>query len=276
MNISSLMYSKALTKYPEKDNTEFYEILNAYNIQNLRNIFSKRVFSKRDKLIIACVLSAIVYYFDKKYKDILKYLEIPCENYKIYDYDGIVFGIFSVGYIKFLAIKGTSTLKDFYTDINITKSDENSDIKGKVHSGFYNLLFEKCFAIKEKSRCALIVDVIKQELKGNDKLILTGHSLGAALSTILLAHIEGIIGNTIELINFGSPRVGDSEFCKSIKSSITRVVNDDDIVTKLPLPFGFRHVGDSYVIGKRGKCQIEPFSIREHLIKNYFDSIMET
>ena len=276
MNISSAIYNKALTNCPEKDNIVFSEIINSCNIINLRNLFSKNLFSKKEKLIITCIFSAIVYYFDKNYKNILEYLEIPNDKYKIYDMDGIVFGIFTIGTMKILAIKGSSTLKDFYTDINITYSDENSDIKGKVHNGFYNLLFEKCFSNKKKSRCDLIVDVIKQELKGNVKLILTGHSLGAALSTILLAHIEGMFSNSIELINFGSPRVGDSEFCKSIKcSNITRVVNDDDIITKLPLPFGFRHVGKPYIIGEKGRCQIQPFSIIEHLIKNYFNSIMD-
>ena len=72
-------------------------------------------------------------------------------------------------------------------------------------------------------------------------LYVTGHSLGAAMATIASSRMQSKV---TALITFGSPRVGNAEFVKSLNVEHYRVQNNCDDVTKVPFRFvGFRHHG---------------------------------
>jgi triacylglycerol lipase len=87
-------------------------------------------------------------------------------------------------------------------------------------------------------------------------IIVTGHSLGAGISTIIGTDITDN-GYKAVVYNFASPRVGDNVFCdliKSLKLTIFRIVNTADIVPTLPLavspnfkttdkPYEYTHCG---------------------------------
>jgi pimeloyl-ACP methyl ester carboxylesterase len=69
----------------------------------------------------------------------------------------------------------------------------------------------------------------------------TGHSLGAAMATIAASRIQDRV---TALITFGSPRVGDTAFVKSLVVDHYRVQNNCDDVTKVPFRvMGFDHHG---------------------------------
>tara|TARA_R110002096_G_scaffold24625_9_gene77464 strand:+ start:10637 stop:11605 length:969 start_codon:yes stop_codon:yes gene_type:complete len=91
-----------------------------------------------------------------------------------------------------------------------------------VHSGFY-VLFKRVWSQMEAELEAL-----------PRPWIFTGHSLGGALAMIAGAVVEA------ELVcTFGTPKVGNSDFCR-LKSGrrVWRLVNDMDIVPRLPLADG--------------------------------------
>jgi triacylglycerol lipase len=69
----------------------------------------------------------------------------------------------------------------------------------------------------------------------------TGHSLGAALATLTWKRY-GSLRTTPRLYTYGSPRVGDEEFGKGFENTY-RFVNNNDIVTKVPPPGDYQHVG---------------------------------
>lgn len=75
--------------------------------------------------------------------------------------------------------------------------------------------------------------------------MLTGHSLGAALTTV--AAFEDW-GTNVNFINFGSPRVGNSEFEKAFRSRVsaaTRVTHLSDLVVQMPkamLGYSYQHI----------------------------------
>jgi triacylglycerol lipase len=73
---------------------------------------------------------------------------------------------------------------------------------------------------------------------------ITGHSLGAALATVAanLSADEPGLGLT-GLYTYGSPRVGDAGFGRTIAVPAYRFRNNADIVTNVPLGLVFRHVG---------------------------------
>lgn len=79
--------------------------------------------------------------------------------------------------------------------------------------------------------------------------VVTGHSLGSALSTLFV--LENASKNKFDistLCTFASPRVGDAEFVKMFNALpivAWRIVNTNDEVPKLPLHlplFDYRHV----------------------------------
>ena len=43
-------------------------------------------------------------------------------------------------------------------------------------------------------------------------IVITGHSLGAALATLTAYDMASVYGTKVSMINFGSPRVGNGNF----------------------------------------------------------------
>jgi triacylglycerol lipase len=92
----------------------------------------------------------------------------------------------------------------------------------------------------------------------------TGHSLGGALATL-----AAVKRRPTAVYTFGSPRVGGRGFVTYIDSSgiaSYRVVNSTDIITRLPLPFRYRHV-NLMIYMTRGGQVLYPPSRRIRLIK---------
>ncbi|CAK7902145.1 putative lipase Lih1p [[Candida] anglica] len=130
-----------------------------------------------------------------------------------------------------------------------------------VHKGFYNFLRENCMEIILRAH-GLIQD------NPDYKLVVTGHSLGAALT--LLAGVElQLLGDDPLVISFGSPRIGNGGLAKYINKifetgttkyrisedgcitkGYIRVAHDGDIVPLLPPPGYFKHSGVRYTITK--------------------------
>ncbi|KNC53134.1 uncharacterized protein AMSG_09209 [Thecamonas trahens ATCC 50062] len=81
------------------------------------------------------------------------------------------------------------------------------------------------------------------------RILVTGHSLGAALATLAVLDIKAAVGNVpVNVITFGDPRVGDASFAKHYvrtlgTDSTIRVTWKHDLVPHLPPEaLGFVHV----------------------------------
>ena len=78
-------------------------------------------------------------------------------------------------------------------------------------------------------------------LKGK-QLLVTGHSLGAALATLFSARIND---ENSACYTFGSPRTGTPKVVKQMNFKAYRFRNNNDVVTKVPPEFlGFTHKSD--------------------------------
>jgi len=135
-----------------------------------------------------------------------------------------------------LAFRGTEVTKatDIITDI---KASLITAVEGRVHKGFIH-----AYQSVEK-------DIEKNVAKLDGiPLYITGHSLGAALATLATQRLEQnpVFRDQIAACyTFGSPRVGNVEFDRELKSVVYRVVNTTDIVTVIPLlVMGYIHIGD--------------------------------
>jgi Lipase (class 3) len=86
-------------------------------------------------------------------------------------------------------------------------------------------------------------------LRGDEeKLTIVGHSLGSALTTLVafdLSTQQPTLGEIATIYPFASPRVGDVRFAAAFDALFPqtyRLWNPLDIVPKLPLPIGYKHV----------------------------------
>ena len=74
------------------------------------------------------------------------------------------------------------------------------------------------------------------------KIHITGHSLGGAMATICAKRLqeEGIDPHC--LYTYGSPRVGDKKWCRTLQVPHYRFQNNNDVVCKVPFwIMGYRH-----------------------------------
>lgn len=101
-------------------------------------------------------------------------------------------------------------------------------------------------------------DILEDIRKSEQKLWFCGHSLGAAMATIMASrcHLYEGIPNVEELYTYGSPRVGWPKYVDSLAVKHHRWVNNNDIVTRVPLRImGYRHHGELHYLNTWGNVR---------------------
>jgi predicted lipase len=76
---------------------------------------------------------------------------------------------------------------------------------------------------------------------GSPQVLVTGHSLGAAVATLASLDIQRQLGVDVHLYTYGSPRVGNRAFATMVDEQLSgrafRVVHNHDVVPHLPRTF---------------------------------------
>lgn len=308
----------------EDDDIKFF-IVNPTKY-TVRDVIANNIHSKKNELLLMCMLSSAVYRYSKHKLDCTekhsmqhnetvinesedisdadhaKEFHKICDSWNlhsdissIHNIDNeLIFGIFLIDKRLVISFKGSSTVNDFLNDIDIIevpfnlyeiKNKINIDIPGRVHRGGYDILFEN-------HRYTQILQKIDEYIKVyiNDdnnfeiqNICITGHSLGALVGTIFYAFFKHMTERVLmyeninlELITFGSPRVGNKTFINCLQADdfkSTRIVNGNDIVTRLPLPIFYRHLPKLFCIGSPRKCYAP--SLNDHFLSNYYNSILD-
>lgn len=162
------------------------------------------------------------------------------------DRDGAQAYIFGNETDIIVACRGTEP-----NDWNDVKADVNAlmvlaETVGRVHRGFKKEVddlwpaLEKVIATDERA------------------LWFTGHSLGGAMATIsagrcFLAHIPATPKG---VYTYGAPRVGTKRYINNVTVDLTRWVNNNDIVPRVPPTWlGYRHTGRRFYINTYGKVR---------------------
>ncbi|MGH1487361.1 MAG: lipase family protein [Cellvibrionaceae bacterium] len=188
---------------------------------------------------------------------------------------------------QLVSVRGTDNFKNIKEDADFVKAkDERLDIY--VHSGF------------DKDAMSVYKDLLPRLDKALP-VLLTGHSLGAAIATLLMMylHHDGFVIN--DSINFGQPKVTNKEgVAKYDFLPLLRIVDQDDLVPLVPpenlldLRHGvYEHLGkelillrDQYYVllsEKRAEAvsitdfwkNIGKESITDHYMDNYLLSIKD-
>ncbi len=137
---------------------------------------------------------------------------------------------------------GKDSFEDVFADV---KADCNVllvpfEQGGSVHKGFRDALDE----VREELSAYL-----KALHQPPRTLWITGHSLGAALATLAAAGYDDVQG----VYTFGSPRVGNAQFKNAFPVRMYRVEYNNDVVTAVPPPGLYRHVGELWYIDSEGQ-----------------------
>jgi len=141
------------------------------------------------------------------------------------------------------AFRGTepTKLNDVMADLDLFM--HRAESAGKVHGGFQDEVDEVW------GDCLKEIDK-NSKLKKPKQVFFTGHSLGGAMATVAASRCAGWAE---ELYTFGSPRVGNRKFIKTLDCDHYRFVNNNDIVCKVPPAlFGFRHDGQTVYFNAYG------------------------
>jgi hypothetical protein len=137
------------------------------------------------------------------------------------------------------------------TDVNDRSNllyDVNAELEpwsgsGKAHKGFASAL--------EEVRAGFDPEI---DRVGACRLLYTGHSLGAAMATLMAG-----LRPPHALYTLGSPRVGDTAFVEALKGIKNhRYVDCCDLVARVPPAIGYRHLGEPYYIQRNRKVTINP------------------
>lgn len=124
-----------------------------------------------------------------------------------------------------------------------------SESRSRVHHGFKTEVDDLWPAIKED---------IERKPNRKKNVWFTGHSLGAAMATIMAGrcYYDAGLTDPTELYTYGSPRVGWGGYVSAIKVTHHRWVNNNDIVPKLPpLSLGYRHHGKMHYLNTWGNVR---------------------
>ena len=166
---------------------------------------------------------------------------------------------------KFIVIEGTDTLKNWIDNLSFMFS------KNQIHRGF----------LRYANECIHKFNLFDHVVSHSD-IVITGYSLGAAAAVIIGHFIMQQHTNLkIEIVIFGSPRIGGKEFVKEFhyllskcpNVNIVSFLNGNDIVSYFPCYFiGYRKLIEHYKLSSDSWNCFKNHKIQkyiEHLINDF-------
>ena len=184
-------------------------------------------------------VSALAYHDGTKAKKELK--AIGFNSYKFLENDGAQCHIFNNSEHLVIAFRGTEPTEFSDVKADLLAIKRKSKTEGRVHMGF------KLELRKLWSDISAILKNKKQ------RIWICGHSLGGAMATLCASRLEELEPT---LYTYGSPRVGGSEWRDGCDVEHYRFVNNNDIVTAVPLwLMGYRHHGTVRYIDYYGRIK---------------------
>lgn len=203
--------------------------------------------SHKERSLLFAKLSSIAYSDETEAAKAAKKLGFTQTEF--YNRDGAQAFRFATKTDMVIACRGTqpSEFNDIKADLRAIPTI--SETVSRVHKGF-------------KSEVDELWPMIREDIEDatTKKVWVTGHSLGAAMATIIASRLclDDTLPttNTEELYTYGSPRVGWRRYCNSLPVVHHRWRNNNDIVTTVPpILFGFVHHGELCYIDHLGNVR---------------------
>ena len=150
--------------------------------------------------------------------------------------------------VAIVAFRGTASIGNALTDIEAALI-RHDIFPGLIHFGF----------ARAAEAVYPMVRVLLTALDRRLPILVTGHSLGGAMAT-LVSHRLAVEGFPVRAVyTYGSPRAGNRSFRDAYRLPNYRFVNDNDLVPHLPMRWCYRHVGDLKLLTRDGRL-LEEYS----------------
>ncbi|MEO1080308.1 MAG: lipase family protein [Pseudomonadota bacterium] len=134
---------------------------------------------------------------------------------------------------QFVTVRGTANLENALQDLTYLRA-EDSALGISVHRGF-------------DRDARLVFADLKPHLKDGYVIHVTGHSLGAAISTLLMMYLDKEGYRVGSSINFGQPKLTNGEGADAFAHlKLLRVVDGNDLVPTLPTSTPLDSIGGLY------------------------------
>ncbi len=149
---------------------------------------------------------------------------------------------FTLEKVQVVSVRGTANLRNVEEDSEYLQS-KNPNLNIYVHKGF-------------DSDASVVYADLKPRLIADYQIKLTGHSLGAAISTILMMYLHEDGFSVNRSINFGQPKVTNSHGVEKYGFlPLTRVADDNDVIPLVPpitlldsIHGCYEHFGDEVIL----------------------------
>ena len=176
----------------------------------------------------------------------------------------------------YVVFRGSQSFENFVDDMNIHQEIYHADVcpgQCTAHKGF--------FAATQSVNEAVIAEV-KNLLVARSawSIVVTGHSLGAALATFMAVEISIRLNLTnLRLFTYGSPRLGNlntATFISGLLGDRNRITHRKDIVPHMPLfAEHFTHISGEWYEDEAGLHACEGFEDPYCSFQFYFPSISD-
>ncbi len=142
-----------------------------------------------------------------------------------------------------VAFRGSESIKDWLSNFQAV-SDPGPMDDTKAHEGFQDALYPAVIRL---------TNAISSRRTSNQRIWLTGHSLGGALASLFAGML---IENKIPvygLYTFASPRPADGKFAELLNAALKagphyRIINEGDIVPHVPPEPFYSHSGGRIIL----------------------------
>jgi pimeloyl-ACP methyl ester carboxylesterase len=164
-----------------------------------------------------------------------------------------------------LAIRGTDNYLEWFTDFNAFPTHFPPLPGSNVATGFYEFYQGLQWILPDKSA----VDPTSIIQANQEGIVLTGHSLGGAIATLMMAsYLAAIPALKLSLVTAASPAVGDFQFFtqfNALTSNSFRYINELDIIASFLDLFYYQvNIGFSF-----HSFDIIPSPACEHSLQTY-------
>jgi predicted lipase len=174
-----------------------------------------------------------------------------------------------------ICFRGTVNYFNIYSNMQICLTNYNNI---QIHNGF----LDQYLQIKQE-----LFTNIDNIIKNNNikNISLSGHSSGGAIANIAsIDFCKKYINTKITCVTFGSPKVGNNNFVKEYNKYVKdsyRIVNKNDIIEHLPLPFLYKHIHEPIYLEENKKITINDILVNiykyfrdKHLLITYIKNLI--
>lgn len=166
-----------------------------------------------------------------------------------------------------ILLRGSHELLDWYHDAR--QNQRPFDFGGAVHYGFLTIYR------------GIQLQVMEKLPAGVKDVVLSGHSMGAAVATLLALAIGSQRPRArVTLVTFACPRVGDQAFCDAVDLKVPRHVtlrNDADVIPTLPTAVtpNYHNPFRPFVYGRCGRTILFEKNCKALTRNHYIDVYLE-